>query len=217
MSIPDKTAITCPACGNEQTFVMWSSVNVSLDSDLKEKVLSGELVDFCCEKCEETSRVVYPLLYHDMEQNLMIWLMPGDEPPADGPGGPGGLMNKVSEGYQYRWVQSYNELVEKIYIFDAGVDDRALELFKSVLRKQWPDEVEDEDEILFCGDEEREGESRIQIAIMSPAGCREVELEKDVYLRFADHAAEDLDDMFPLDTTWPRVNHGDLREVGSRD
>ena len=213
MSMPDETVITCPACGNEQTFVIWQSVNVSLNSDLKEKILSGELVDFRCEKCAEKNRVAYPFLYHDMEQNLMIWLYPGDAPPSNDSDGTGALASKLGEGYQYRWVQSYNELVEKIYIFDAGIDDRAFELFKSVLRKQWPDEVSDEDEILFCGAEESEGSPRIQIGIMSPGGYREVELEKDVFLRFADHAAENLDVVFPLDATWPRVSHHDLLEV----
>ncbi len=57
MSMPDETMITCPACGNEQKFMIWNSVNASLNSDLKEKILSGELVDFCCDACGEKSRV----------------------------------------------------------------------------------------------------------------------------------------------------------------
>ena len=44
-------------------------------------------------------------------------------------------------GYRFRWVASYNQLVEKIRIFDDGHDDRALEWLKLELasaRKSGP-------------------------------------------------------------------------------
>ena len=66
MSMPNETMITCPSCGNEQKFTIWNSVNVSLSPELKQKIISGELINFCCDKCGDKSRLVYPMLYHDI-------------------------------------------------------------------------------------------------------------------------------------------------------
>lgn len=40
------------------------------------------------------------------------------------------MMGKVQQNYLYRIVQSKNELREKLFIFDAGLDDRAIEIIK---------------------------------------------------------------------------------------
>jgi predicted RNA-binding Zn-ribbon protein involved in translation (DUF1610 family) len=214
MSMPDETTITCPKCGNEQSFTIWNSVNISLDPDLKQKIISRELVTFSCEKCGNKSPVVYPMLYHDMDANLMIWLLPGDEPPEDGfAKQPAGLIN-ISENYQYRWVKSYNELVEKIYIYDAGLDDRAVECFKGLLYNKWEDDLAESDEILFIERTDDEGEEGVHMAIISEEGSRECVVPSTTFDHICNNSGDDFDDIFSLNGPWPRVNYKDrMREI----
>jgi hypothetical protein len=112
-------------------------VNVTLDPDLKEKLFSRELFETTCLECGETTSLFYPLLYHDQDAQVMIWLVPPDE------GGDPRLdpvtMNAQAHlfpGYRLRLVASVNELLEKIMLFEQGLDDRVVELTKELL---WQD------------------------------------------------------------------------------
>jgi len=66
VSRPQREMITCPACDAQSEFVIWSSLNVTLDPDQKPHVLDGTLWRFTCPTCQNVAPVVYPLLYHDM-------------------------------------------------------------------------------------------------------------------------------------------------------
>ena len=70
------TEITCPECDLEQLFTVYNSVNVSLNPDAKERLINGELTVFTCDACGHQFEVVYPMLYHDMENKFMIWMDP---------------------------------------------------------------------------------------------------------------------------------------------
>jgi hypothetical protein len=65
----------------------------------------------------------YPMLYHDMEQRLMISFVAG--PQAGMPSMPAFVGD-----YRMRVVRSLNHLVEKILVFDGALDDRAIEVVK---------------------------------------------------------------------------------------
>jgi hypothetical protein len=84
--------------------------------------------------------VGHPIHYHDVARKLMIWF-PFEEPKKP-PIAEGSMVMKlmVNGGYAFRIVNSFNELIEKIRIFDDGRDDRALELLKlvSVTQPQTP-------------------------------------------------------------------------------
>ena len=64
--------LTCPECGEEFDFDVYESVNVTLDPDLKEKVLDGGIFSASCPKCGHTETLVHPFLYHDMDRKFMI-------------------------------------------------------------------------------------------------------------------------------------------------
>src|SRR4030095_5029035 len=97
-----------------------------------------ELFRFRCPECGAATQVLYPMLYHDMQRKLMIWMIPDDgsgaaTKPPEGPGLPtGGPM----AGYKTRSVNSVNELLEKILIFDAELDDLTLEMIKIIIAFQ---------------------------------------------------------------------------------
>ena len=150
-------SVTCPGCGKEADFTVWDSVNITLDPDLREKVLTGDLFKFTCPECGHTTIVNYPVLYHDMENKIMIYFVMSEEgyqaayDACTFSGFPETEDNKDilksfqenTHDYLYRIVFTQNSLREKINIFDRGKDDRILELMKvfmgGSLQKQQPD------------------------------------------------------------------------------
>ena len=66
--------LTCPNCGEEFKFDLYDSVNVSINPELKDKVIDGSIFASICPKCSHVEALLYPLLYHNMESNYMIQL-----------------------------------------------------------------------------------------------------------------------------------------------
>ena len=130
--------IRCPHCQREAPFTIWRSLNVTLNPEEKQSLITGELFRFTCPGCTAVTQVVYPMLYHDMQRKLMIWMIPDDDDGAPGePEGPViNVQSGATAGYTARVVSSVNELLEKIMIFDAQLDDLALEMVKIVIATQ---------------------------------------------------------------------------------
>ena len=66
--------ILCPFCGEEIKFEIFDSVNVTVDPELKEKVLNLDIFKTHCDKCGKERIINYPMLYHDMSKNYMVYL-----------------------------------------------------------------------------------------------------------------------------------------------
>lgn len=116
MTMRSTTPVSCPGCGHEQEFTVGQTLNATLDPDLREQLLSGQLTAFTCGSCGRQADIVYPLLYHDMTRRLMVWLVPGDEQPASF----GDAGSEVGRSYTFRLVRTRNELVEKIKVLPAA-------------------------------------------------------------------------------------------------
>ena len=71
--------VTCPSCHHEGDFEVWDSINTVLDPEMKEKVLNQSIFLYTCPNCGETFRLNYPTLYHQMEDLVMIYLVPESE------------------------------------------------------------------------------------------------------------------------------------------
>lgn len=121
----------CTRCDAQHWLDLPQSVNVATSPDLKELVRSGALFTWTCPRCGTANLVQLPFLYHDPDAHLMLVL---SETSLNAEG--------VPEGYTGRQVRSVGELVEKIKIFDAGLDDLTIEMCKFVtcqeLRKTVP-------------------------------------------------------------------------------
>ncbi len=142
MSMEHEERVTCRKCGEESDFVVWQSLNATLNPEAKEKLMTGELFQHQCPKCGTIANVVYDLLYHDMENQTMIQLAADRDIPLRqyidvfnsfteqeiAPGLP-----KMGDDYRLRIVRTQNELREKVYIFDQGLDDRVVEVMKTVI------------------------------------------------------------------------------------
>ncbi len=62
MSMEREELVPCPKCGMQHLFTVWSSLNVTVDPDQKERVLNRELFTFQCRGCGERSAVFFPML-----------------------------------------------------------------------------------------------------------------------------------------------------------
>ncbi len=135
MSLEKNVEIKCPKCGNAIETLIWDSVNVTLDRELKNQILDGSFGMVTCPSCGEKTRLNYPFLYHDMEQKLMIQLVYDDEAAKNAVEEFKGFQGKTLPGasmddYRFRVVNGIYALKDKIEIFDAGLDDREIEMYK---------------------------------------------------------------------------------------
>lgn len=133
MSDHRRFQLSC-TCGHEFETKLWGSLNVTENKELKGKLLSGEINQVQCPKCQKKIYIEKSLLYHDMDQRLWVQMLPQ----ADRPKWPE-LQEEYQEEikknagikkYHFRLAFGREELLEKIRIFDADLDDRILELLK---------------------------------------------------------------------------------------
>jgi hypothetical protein len=131
MSLSKQEIIKCTYCGNEQLFVIWSSINVTVDPSLREQLLDGSIVTFNCSNCNKSIHIENNVLYHDMDKYFAIWLKyPGENGSSKVDDLANPLVSILPDNYLCRRVESYQELVEKILILEDGYDDYAIELLK---------------------------------------------------------------------------------------
>ena len=124
---------TCARCGAEHTAEVPQSVNVAASPELKERVRNGSFFTWSCPHCGAVNLLKFPFLYHDPQEHLMLVLT---DAPVNAEG--------VPEGYTGRLVRSVGELIEKINIFDAGLDDLTIELCKFVTGNELKKYVENQ-------------------------------------------------------------------------
>lgn len=112
---------TCSRCGASHQIDAVQSVNAKTQAELASKVRGGELFTWTCPHCGTVNLVKFPFLYHDPEEKLML-VLTDSAVNADG----------LPDGYTGRLVGSVGDLLEKIKIFDTGLDDIVIEMCKFV-------------------------------------------------------------------------------------
>ena len=127
----NKATYTCPVCGASNTVDIHPLINVSTDPELKAKVMDGSLFVWECSSCGRMNLARYTTLYHDPEQKMLILLSDGN------PDNEQALVKAFSDagetdGYTARLVSETGALIEKVKIFEAGLDDRVMEMCKYV-------------------------------------------------------------------------------------
>ena len=122
----------CSNCHKPTELDLRQQINVALDPQLKDRVKDGSLFVWECPYCCQRNLARFETLYHDPDARLMVWLLPGDAVP------PPSVADAVKEldGYTLRLVREPGELIEKVNIADAGLDDIAVEMCKWVTRRE---------------------------------------------------------------------------------
>jgi hypothetical protein len=124
--------VNCKKCQKQTEVELRQSINVALDPELKARVKDGSLFVWECPYCGQRNLAVYQTLYHDPDTKLMVWLLPGTAEP------PQAVAEAVKqlEGYTLRMVREVGDLIEKVNLHDAGLDDCVLEMCKWVTRRE---------------------------------------------------------------------------------
>jgi CpXC protein len=135
MTLPASSTTRCANCGYAFDVALFSSINVTVNPELKQRLLNYELTDTQCPRCGSHGGIDFEVLYHDMANQLMIWLRHEDvgsdrprnvEPIAQDIAG----VLKDVKAYKFRIVRDIHELIEKIRVFDDKHDDFRLEFYK---------------------------------------------------------------------------------------
>lgn len=149
MSINIKQSVKCPKCEQMSDVTVWSSITVKDSPDLKRDLLSGRVNMFVCPSCQERALMPHPMLYTDEDKKLMISFSPTNDAVLKEQ-----LFEKVQnsfkesgelekyEGWNLRFICDYNELLEKLLIFDNNLDDKTIEVIKLMILSQDVDKSE---------------------------------------------------------------------------
>ena len=76
MSQVVRTMLSCPHCGTRFPAVVEQIVDVGLDPQAKERLLSGRINMITCPNCGHTVAVETPLVYHDPNKELLLLYVP---------------------------------------------------------------------------------------------------------------------------------------------
>lgn len=97
---------------------------MSVNPELKSQIKDGSFFVVQCPACSEPMLCDDNFFYHDPTEHLLIVLSKTV------------LSAEEKPGYTCRRVESVGELIEKINIVDAGLDDIAIELCKYILQQE---------------------------------------------------------------------------------
>lgn len=215
MSRPLQEVLVCPHCGVSNPVTVWASVNPTVDPQLKEELLRGDLTTYVCNGCTRRNSLLFELLYHDMAKELLIWLVPdgiqSKEPRALA------LLEIFGGDYTRRLVRTVHKLTEKVRCFDAGLDDRVLELVKLSAWAHYSSGSTPPDTFLFAelteGPEER---SLVFVLAGDSPDWPSVELSVDVYNDWRTRAAPFLVPDHTSSLAWSEVDTTYGLQLGAR-
>ena len=122
----------CRSCSKEYSVPFNGIINVGSDPELRARVASGEFFLHECPYCGAKNLIpAQNCLYHDALNKIMIVFSPLSL-----------KMEDVPQDYTCRLVGSIGELIEKVKIFSASLDDVVIEMCKYVLRGELKKDVE---------------------------------------------------------------------------
>ena len=130
-----RTEYPCSRCGSRCEVTSYDSINVRETPELKAQVLDGSLFVWECPYCGTRNLLRCQTLYHDPDEKLMVWLTLGSEDLEERVRSAYGGLEEL-KGYTARFVDDAGSLIEKVKIFDAGLDDAVMEMAKYVTRME---------------------------------------------------------------------------------
>ncbi len=189
--------IQCPHCKNQSERTPLTAINVARTPEMRAKVQDLSCFRWRCPVCGTTMLVQDDCLYHDLENQFMVWLCAEKPAPAD--------LAPLTE-YTLRWTVDFNAFREKINVLERGLDDRAVEMMKYLLLAQLQRDL-DVVELLFHDLDERTGAFRFA-AVLSDGVEQYVAMPGATYQRLRQDVEERLftsgRDFLKIDLEWAR-------------
>lgn len=140
MSSIHKSLQNCPHCKVEQEVSYYQTVNITLNPELKPKVLSGNLNLNICTACGKEINIFTGFLYHDMKNRIMIELSM-DESSSETEEKKEIIDNLAEHGYIFRRVTEYGRLIEKINIFDNNLNDEIIQTVSDRMKEMLDESI----------------------------------------------------------------------------
>ncbi len=116
---------------------LYESVNIREEPALREELMADRLNRVRCHDCGYEFRVDKPLLYHDPEHRLLLWWMPaGREQPEQTMAEVARMQERLAAAVggdaapELQLVYERSELIERIFLVEAGLDPRLIEYVK---------------------------------------------------------------------------------------
>jgi hypothetical protein len=139
-------------CHCEKSFEHDVPEEVDLDKnpEMRESILSGDFLSISCPHCGKTIKPEFPMRILQRSRELDIYMVPELDR--------GKLLRNALEDIPpcSRLVVGYTELVEKILLEDAALDDRAVEMLKYYLLSRAVESAETEEDIRILFKERQE-------------------------------------------------------------
>ena len=138
MSEKSTYRIACPKCGHEQSVELYESINVKTDPALREALLKNQVNSVTCGGCQFVFRVDKQLAYSDPDRRFIVFWYPTDEAAYDRD--EERFLNAVTEitralpedvrAPSVHLVFNRTEMIERIFLKEAGLDERIIEYIK---------------------------------------------------------------------------------------
>jgi hypothetical protein len=158
--------IRCPACGGQQDETLYDSIDVGKEPDLRRQLLENKLNAVTCNQCGNRFRIDKNLLYHDSREGWMIYLNPHSLENADQAVSEFRDVLEDLEGVlpagqtlpEVDLVLSRIELVERIFVREAGLHPKVIEYIKYLIYTQNLDQFMPEEKAILLNGQECTGE-----------------------------------------------------------
>lgn len=136
--------IKCPKCGEKQQAELYESLNVGKEPELRDLLMANKINEVTCTGCGFSFRVDKPLIYIDQDHELLIFLIPASEKQYD----TGedqfnefirnmlALLPADFRAPEVQLVFNRTELVERIFLTEAGLNARIVEYIKHKIYAQ---------------------------------------------------------------------------------
>ena len=142
--------LKCPRCGESQEVDLYESVNVKEEPGVKDQIMTNQLNKVFCASCEFHFRVDKPLLYNDPALGRMIYWIPALKANVEeGRNHIGEALTELNAAIpddvhlpDVHLVASRTELVERIFLFEDGLDERIIEYIKYLIYTRNGDSLE---------------------------------------------------------------------------
>ncbi len=199
--------IRCPRCQREQSVELYESINVQADPNLRQRLMANDINVVRCKDCELSFRVDKPLLYHDPARRIMIYLVPfgaadlgtGERQFADLLLRLEGLLPADLRAPHIGLVCSRIELVERIFLLEAGLNERIIEYLKYLLYTRNAERLDPATKELLFNAEDSNAESLCFVV-------QDVETRKlEAMLKYDRSVYAALSEMFDRDEQTPRL------------
>ena len=126
----DKQTV-CPECGAAGEKKIKGRERFEGNADRKQAIISGEYFEWQCPGCDKRFFINSPFLYYDAQKAFMVYFVPGyKETFYKIPTVVRTDKNYDTHGSRLRMVSGFTSFVEKIRIFETGLDDRIVEMIK---------------------------------------------------------------------------------------